>query len=87
MAAASGVGPPRALSSFASLAHDALASTLSSQLGAENWARIEAIRSSSLAFRGGGGGGGDATAVAELHRLTDVDLPLQLNISELSADG
>lgn len=75
----SGDAPVRTLPPFSSLAHDALASVLSSQLGADNWARIEAIRSSSRAFRGSDGGD-PATAAAELQRLTDVDLPLQLNI-------
>jgi phosphoenolpyruvate carboxylase len=82
MAFASGDGSasPKELSAFSTLAHDALASVLSSQLGADNYARIEAIRAATRAFRGGGGGGDPAAAAAELARLTDVDLPLQLNI-------
>ena len=72
---------PSSPRTFASLAHDALAAVLADQLGSENWARVEAIRATSRAFRHTDPDQDAARQhAAELHRLTDVDLPLQLNI-------
>ncbi len=66
--------------SLKQLINDILCDVLESQLGGEKFARVQAIRRTSHAFRAAKDAPTAQASTAELHTLMDVELPEQLNI-------